>query len=259
MYQFDERTYVNRPNLEDPICKAIDDQVSHVHVAGEPGAGKTWLLDAIEKAYRDFEETEGIETNAIILREEVSNYHRPRRLHGLIGNLLFNELPESVKKEIASIKGLTISGTGIQFGSNEPEITQLRKEYHDILAEYSTKLPEIRTFVVCIDDVQNLSAEPSVVRTAIRDAANALQSNVVLVTLGHSSVDSADVQVEVSMFSEKQTHQLLSRSFEDIAKEGSKRIHTQLDGHPLLVGQLAESESAIHEGVPEVSDEMDLR
>ena len=229
--------YLSRPDVEEALFEWLDDGEPLVHIAGEPGVGKTWTLAAIENRYADEHE---------VIRRTIGEHHSLSELYRAVYRAIFEQLPEDLKEEQRELTGGSLSiaavGGGVSFGRRAPEAEELQQDYRDVLTGVAELLPDDNRLIICIDDVHKLADDESPVQDAISEAADLLSSNVTLVTAGQLTLDNLNTSVTVSTFSEDQTVTVLQRVFPDLSEEKAQEIHHELGGHPLYVGLLTESD-----------------
>lgn len=227
---------ISRPE-EEVVAQNIEENKDVVHIVGEPGVGKTTVLDHIE------EEFDG---EVRVDRRNIQANHSIDELFRKLCHALFDALPEEKKKEGRRFAGLSLStplgGGGVSFESEEAEASRARFGYKDSLLGLSELFPEDRSLIVCVDDVHELSEDERKVQGAIQEAAEELPSDIVLITAGRLALDEIDATVSLSMFTEDQTITFL-QNVADITTEEAQTVHDQLGGHPLYLGLLAEANS----------------
>lgn len=222
---------ISRPE-EEVIAQYIEEHEDLVHIFGEPGVGKTTVLNHIEEEF-------GVD------RRNIQANHSLDELFRKLCHALFDTLPEAKKEEGRKFAGLSVStplGGGMSFETQEAEASRAQFGYKDSLLGLSNLFPEDQSLIVCVDDVHELSDDERKVRGAIQEAAEELPANVVLITAGRLSWDEIDTAVSLSMFTEEQTITFL-QNVSDITTEEARTVHDQLGGHPLYLGLLAEANS----------------
>ncbi len=227
---------ISRPE-EEVIAQYIEDSKDVVHIVGEPGVGKTTVLDHIE------EEFDG---EVRVDRRNIQANHSLDELFRKLCHALFDAFPEGKKEEGRKFAGLSVStplgGGGVSFESEEAEASRARFGYKDSLLGLSNLFPEDQSLIVCVDDVHELSEDKRKVQGAIQEASEELPSDVVLITAGRLALDEIDPTVSLSMFTEEQTITFF-QNVAGITTEEARTIHDQLGGHPLYLGLLAEANS----------------
>ncbi|SNR43165.1 AAA family ATPase [Halorubrum vacuolatum] len=227
---------ISRPE-EEIIAQYIEHNKEVVHIVGEPGVGKTTVLDHIE------EELDG---EIRVDRRNIQANHNLDELFRKLCRALFNALPEGKKEEGRKFAGLSVStpigGGGVSFESHEAEASRAQFGYKDSLLGLSDLFPEDQSLIVCVDDVHELSEDKRKVQGAIQEAAEELPSNVILITAGRLALDEIDATVSLSMFTEEQTITFLQNAT-DVTTEDAHAVHDQLGGHPLYLGLQTEANS----------------
>jgi hypothetical protein len=216
----------------------IDESRNYIHVFGEPGVGKTTILDRVQRQYSE---------DAVLVRRNIRANHDINEVFRVVHHALFDALPEEKKEDGRKLMGGTITspvgGAGLSYGTEEAEASRAQLEYRDSLQDLGGLLPDEQTLLVCIDDVHELSENEREIRGAIQEASELLPSNAVLITAGRLSWEALETSVSLSMFTEEQTVDFLQEVFPQSGTEEILQIHEQLGGHPMYIGLLAESNS----------------
>lgn len=238
------RNSISRPE-EEVIVQYIKETKSPIHVFGEPGVGKTTLLQRIDNEHSD---------EIRMDRRNIRANHHLNDLFREICHSLYDALPDEKKEEGRKLVGGSLStpvgGAGISFETQAAEASRAQFEYRDSLIGLSELFPEESTLVVCVDDIHELSDNERAVRGAISEAVETLPSNVVLITAGRLTWHDLDTSISLDMFTEDQTFRFLQTVFTDVSVDRMRRIHDQLGGHPLYIGLLAESN--VEEDLPNI-------
>jgi hypothetical protein len=227
---------VSRPELEGQIFEYIDEGVDLIHIAGEPGVGKTWTIERAGRAYSDSKD---------IANVSIGGHFGVEDLYGIIYRSVLNNLPEERKEEGSRLTG--VGGSAFGFGasaswdSKSADAPQVQFQYRDVLEDVAKLYPDDRHLLLFIDDIHKLRIEEDAIRDAIREVANLLTENITLITAGQLAFDRLDTAVTISTFSEEQTKSLLQDEFKDLAEKDATEIHRELDGHPLYIGLLIEA------------------
>ena len=249
--------YVSRPKLEEQLFEFIDEGVDLVHIAGEPGVGKTWTIEKIDRAYSG---SKDIEIASIGSHLDVEDFY------GIIYRSVLNNLPEDKKEEERRLTGLGGSAAGFgasaSWDSESADAPQVQFRYRDVLEETAKLYPEDQHLLLCIDDIHKLSIDEDAIRDAIREAADHLTQNITLITAGQLAFDQLDTAVTISTFSEEQTRSLLRDEFKHLSEDDAAEIHQELDGHPLYIGLLIKANEP--DEIPEIPkgevyDEIQIR
>lgn len=230
---------IRRPETE-VIAEYIDDGVNHIHIAGEPGIGKTTLLRQITTDFQD--------QYAVDIRDIRPNHDRSdlfREVYHAVYDHLPNELTEP-GQGLTSVRGQRLTGVdtpigGISWDADEPKATRAHFGHRDALIELSEQFPEDQSLLICVDDVHELGDDDRALRGAIEETAEALPPNIILITAGRLSFHDLDTAVSLDTFTEEQTTLLLRNAFPDITEDTIQTLHEQVDGHPLYLGLLIEA------------------
>lgn len=232
---------IPRPK-EEIIAKYIEAKRDLIHIFGEPGVGKTTILNHIEEQFEDDVEVD---------RRNLQAHHGINELFRKVSLALFDALPKDQKEKGRKLVGFSLNtpagGGGLKFETQEAEASRAQIGYQDSLLSlcdlYPDEVtPDVQSLVICVDDVHELSDDERKIRGAIQEVAEKLPPNVVLITAGRLSWDGIDTGVSLSMFTEDQTITFLQR-VSDITTEDAQKVHYQLGGHPLYLGLFAEANS----------------
>lgn len=234
--------YVSRREIENQLFEFIDSEADLIHIAGEPGVGKTWAIEKIERAYSG---SKDVEIASIGGHLDVEDFY------GIIYRSLLNSLPEDKKEEGRRLTGIGVGPVGsISWDSEPADAPQVQFRYRDVLEEAAELYYEDQHLLLCIDDIHKLSIEEDAIRDAIREVADLLTENITLITAGQLSFDRLDTVVNISTFSEEQTISLLQEEFKHLSEGEAKDIYQELDGHPLYIGLLIEAND--FDEIPEI-------
>src|SRR6056297_2500398 len=97
-------SYVPREGVQEKIVQRLDGEKNLFHIAGEPGVGKTFLLDWVEDEFGDEYSAE---------RVELGSHHSIQTVAQKIYRTILGDIPESVKegdREITGISGSASAG-----------------------------------------------------------------------------------------------------------------------------------------------------
>lgn len=234
--------YVSRPEIEEQLFAFIDDEVDLLHIAGEPGVGKTWTIEKIDRAYSG---SKDVEIASIGGHLDVEDFYRN------IYRSILDNLPEEKKEEGRRLTGVGVGPVGsLSWDAESADAPQVQFKYRDVLEGAAELYPEDQHFLLCIDDIHKLSIEEDPIRDAIREAADLLTENITLITAGQLSFDRLGTEVNISTFTEQQTKSLLQDEFKHLSEEEAAEIHQELGGHPLYIGLLIEANDP--DEIPEI-------
>ncbi|AKU09859.1 ATP-binding protein [Haloferax gibbonsii] len=237
--------YVSRPEIDEKLFGLIDNGESLIHIAGEPGVGKTWALEKVNRAYSG---SQDVEIASIGGHLDVEDFF------GIIYRSILTQLPEDKKEDGWRLTGL--GGSAVGFGASaswdaeSAEAPQVQFRYRDILEEAAEIYPADQRLLLCIDDLHKLNISEDAIRDAMREAADLLTQNITLITAGQLAVNRLDTAVTISTFSEEQTKSLLQDEFNHLSEDDAAEIHQELHGHPLYIGLLIEANEP--DEVPEI-------
>ncbi|MFC4359241.1 AAA family ATPase [Halobium salinum] len=223
---------IQRPVVE-VIAEYINNGVGHIHIAGEPGIGKTTTLHQIAAAVDD---GYNVDIRNIRPNHELTDLFRE------INHALFDRLPDDLTEEGRQLTGISVGPVGgVSWDSDAADVKRPQSGHRDILRRLAAAFPDDQRLLICVDDVHELGDDDRAIRGAMEEAADALPPNVLLVTAGRLTYQSLDTSVCLDTFTEEQTAQLLRNAFEDITDVQIHDIHNQVDGHPLYLGLLIDS------------------
>jgi len=215
------------------IAGYIEDGSGHIHIAGEPGIGKTTTLQQLTTDLR-----EGYEIDIRKIRPNHSHEDFVRE----ICHALFNHLPDDQKEEGKRLTGVSIGPIGgLSWDDEAAEATRSHFGYRDVLVELSKLFPEEQPLLICIDDVHELDDNDRAIRGVIKETADSLPSNVTLTTTGRLAFRDLETAISLDTFTKEQTATLLHQAFPEIDDDQIQHIHREVDGHPLYLGLLIES------------------
>ena len=218
-----------------------------IHIFGEPGVGKTTILDQIQEQYAE---------DINLERQNIRANHNINEIFRVIRRALLDALPDDKKEDGRKLMGGSISTpigrAGVSFGMEEAEASRTQLEYRDSLQDLGELLPDDQTLLIFIDDVHELSDDDREIIAAIEETGELLPSSTVLITAGRLSWESLETSISLSMFTEEQTVGFLQGVFPQADVEEAVQVHEQLGGHPMYIGLLAES--SINGELPEIPE-----
>ncbi|TMT81731.1 hypothetical protein E2L06_17625 [Haloterrigena sp. H1] len=215
------------------IAEYIDAGAGHIHIAGEPGIGKTTTLRQVTT---EFQHEYDIEIRNIRPNHNLNDIFRG------VNHVLFNHFPDDLTEEGRSLSGISISPLGgVSWDADDPDATRAQFGHRDALRKLAELFPDDQSLLICVDDVHELSDEDRAIRGTINETADILPQNVVLITAGRLTFPNSDTAVSLDTFTEDQTALLLRNAFLDIDETRIQTIHDQVAGHPLYLGLLIEA------------------
>lgn len=225
--------YISRPEIEEQLFELIDDEADLLHIAGEPGVGKTWTIEKIDRAYSG---SKDVEIASIGSHLDVEDFYRN------IYRSILDNLPKDKKEEGRRLTGFGVGPVGsISWDAESADAPQVQFKYRDVLEGVAELYPKDEHLLLCIDDIHKLSIEEDAIKDAIIEAADLLTENITLITAGQLSLHPLDAEVSVSTFTKQQTKSLLQDKFKHLSEEEAAKIHQELGGHPLYIGLLIEA------------------
>ena len=227
---------IQRPEME-VIGQYIENDVAIIHIAGQPGVGKTTTLNRIKSLFED--------EFAVDIRNIRPN-HSLNDLFRQICHAVYDHLPDELKEERRRLTGFSVGPIGgVSWGYSEPEANRPQLGYRDNLIELSELFPDNDPLLICIDDVHELGDDERAIRGAIEEAADTLPSDVILITAGRISLRGVGTSISLETFTQEQTEIMLREAFPEIPDGDIQQIHQQLGGHPLYLGLLVESNESV--------------
>ncbi|MFP9061719.1 ATP-binding protein [Natrialbaceae archaeon A-chndr2] len=236
----DERSiqdrYLTRPEIEKQVFELISEDQSLIHLSGEPGIGKTWMLRRIQWEY---------EPEIEVVSRNLGAHSSVKDLYRVLFSAIVEKLPDDFKEEGRKLAGLSASaagfGAGIELESTSAKVPSMNVDHRDSLMQVSKHLPDNNQFLICLDDIHNLHSDSDVVRDAVKEAAGLTPSNVQLVTAGRYRFNQFEREIRIDSFTKDQSTGLLRQEFPDLKAREEQKIYDRLGGHPLYIGLLIET------------------
>jgi len=229
--------YVPREEVQDQVLQQLDGGNSVFHVAGQPGVGKTYLLDWVED---EFSEEYAIE------RVEIGSHHSIQTLTQKIYRTILNDIPESVKKGDRKVTGASGSAGGFGGGlswTREPlDWTENPFEYIEALDQMADHVPDDHKRLIFLDDVHNVNDDEEKIKDALLEIAEVLGPEITLLSAGRLQFSGQVPVIRLSTFSEAQSVELLTSEVPGIKPSTARELHNRLGGHPYYLGLLVDIE-----------------
>lgn len=213
------------------VHEALEDHARILHIYGEPGIGKTVLLEQISDSISD-----SYRVSKITVRE------------GYNPTTLTQDILYQVRQNASSRRGLSNKITGLSgtisivgFGIGGGFQTDDRARGIQRLAELSKDLSTDKEIVILIDDVQKIDDDPEVVRDYLDELQESVDDGLHFITCGRLPHRNADWTMELDPFTEQQTEEFLKQRFPGIDAETVKKLHEALDGQPYFLGLVSET------------------
>lgn len=230
-------SYVPREDIQEQISQRLDGDDTLFHIAGEPGVGKTFLLDWVED---EFGEEYTVE------RVELGSHHSIQTVAQKIYQTILSDIPESVKKgdrELTGVSGSAVAvGGGVSWTRNPPDWAENRFEYIEALDQMADHVPDGHTRLICLDDVHNVDQDEEKIKDALVEIAEVLGPEVTLLSSGRIQFTGQVPVTRLSTFSEAQSVELLANEVPEIKPATARELHNRLSGHPYYVGLLTDIE-----------------
>jgi hypothetical protein len=154
--------YVPRKEVQEQVVQRLDRDDTLVHIAGQPGVGKTYLLNWVEG---EFEEEYAVE------RVPLGTHHSLQTLTQKVYRILLSDISESVKeggRELTGASGSAIGfGGGLSWTREPPDWTENPFEYIEALDEMIDHVPDDYKRLICLDDIHNLDADEQKIKDAV--------------------------------------------------------------------------------------------
>jgi hypothetical protein len=249
-------SYVLREDIQVQIAQRLDGDDTLFHVAGEPGVGKTFLLDWVEDEFGD---------EYSIERVELGSHHSVPTVAQKIYQTILSDIPESVKKGDREVTGVSGSagpvGGGLSWTQNPPDWAEDRFEYIEALGQMADHVPDGHTRLICLDDVHNVDDDEEKIKDTLVEIAEVLGSEVTLLSAGRLQFAGQVPVTRLSTFSEAQSVKLLTNEVPEMEPATARELHDRLGGHPYYLGLLADIEdpaSAIEVPEGEIRDYIEV-
>jgi hypothetical protein len=249
-------SYVPREDVQEQIAQRLDGDDTLFHVAGEPGVGKTFLLDWVED---EFDDEYSIE------RVELGSHHSIPTVARKIYRTILSDIPESVKKgdrEVTGVSGSAVAvGGGLSWTRNPPDWAEDRFEYIEALDQMADHVPDGHTRLICLDDVHNVDDDEEKIKDALVEMAEVLGPEVTLFSAGRLQFAGQVPVTRLSTFNEAQSVELLTNEVPEMESATARESHDRLSGHPYYLGLLADIEdpaSAIEVPEEEIRDYIEV-
>lgn len=192
----------------------LDREQSPVHIYGEPGYGKSEILESLHNS----------EEESILLN--IRNHDTKK---DIIENLIsyFEENSTktselfSLKDKISGINIAGIGGVGVQDGREKRPIDILKEAYEN---------SKVRNSTIIIDDIHNLNTDPNIIRDIVEELSEACSASKI-VSSGTMEIFGIE-NIELEGFSEEECKQLLESRNKTVDDETFEKIFNLLEGHP---------------------------
>ncbi|MFB6236223.1 MAG: ATP-binding protein [Halopenitus sp.] len=229
--------YVPREEVQERVSQQLDGGNSVFHVAGQPGVGKTYLLDWVEN---EFSEEYAVE------RVELGSHHSIQTLTQKIYRTVLSDIPESVKKGDRKVTGASGSaggfGGGLSWTREPPDWTENPFEYIEALDQMADHVPDDHNRLICLDDVHNVDDDEEKIKDALLEITEVLGPETTLLSAGRLQFTGQVPVIRLSTFSEAQSVELLTKEVPDIKPSTARELHDRLGGHPYYLGLLVDIE-----------------
>lgn len=188
---------------------------SHIHVYGEPGYGKSELLEKLGENNE--------ESIVLNIRNQDSETDLIQDLINYFEENSTNKGKLSGFTDKVSSFSLPFVGGGLGFQSDREKrpIDILRESYRDSSVKDST---------IIIDDLQKLSRDPNIAREIVGKIAKACESSTI-VTSGTMEIFGIE-NIGLEGFTEGECKKLLDARGKSIDNETFQEVYTLLEGHP---------------------------
>lgn len=249
-------SYIPREDVQEQIAQRLDGDDTLFHVAGEPGVGKTFLLDWVEDEFGD---------EYPIQRVELGSHRSIPIVAQKIYRTIISDIPESVKKGDREVTGVSGSagavGGGLSWTRNPPDWAEDRFEYIEALDQMADHVPGGHTRLICLDDVHNVDDDEEKIKDALVEIAEVLGPEITLLSAGRLQFAGQVPVTRLSTFSEAQSVKLLTNEVPEMEPATARELHDRLGGHPYYLGLLADIEdpaSAIEVPEEEIHDYIEV-
>ena len=230
-------SYIPRDEIQEQIAQQLDGEDTLFHIAGEPGVGKTFLLDWVEDEFSD---------KYAVERVELGSHRSIQTVAQKIYRTVLSDIPESVKKgdrEVTGVSGSAVAvGGGLSWTRNPPDWTEDRFEYIEALDQMADHVPDGHKRLICLDDVHNIDDDEGQIKDALVEIADVLGPEITLLSAGRLQFTGQVSVTRLSTFSEAQSVKLLTNEVPDIKPATARKLHDRLSGHPYYLGLLVDIE-----------------
>jgi len=196
--------YVPREEVQDQLVQRLDGDNRLVHVAGQPGVGKTYLLNWFEQEFGD---------EYAIERVRLGSHHSIQTLTQKVYHTILSDIPESVKEGDREVTGASGSASAFGFGGGgglswtrePPDWAENPFEYIEALDEMTDHVPDGHKLLICLDDLHNVDRDEQKIKDALVEIADVLGPEITLLTAGRVQFTDGVSIIRLSTFSEAQT------------------------------------------------------
>lgn len=224
--------YVPRHDTQTWVRSQLESDERLFHIAGQPGIGKTFLLDWIEDEFRNTCEIERIQLGA---------HHDIQTLTERVYQAVLGYIPDSKIEGDTQIDGVSASiggvGAGTSWSRNPPDWSNNPFEYIRALEDMVKYVPDDSAFIITIDDIHKIDSDADKISDALKEISNSLNSQFNLISAGRLKFRAKYPVTQVPVFTEQQSIELLS-NHTSISPTVAKTIHKRLAGHPYYLGLL---------------------
>lgn len=230
-------SYVPREDLQQQIAQRLDSGDTLFHVAGQPGVGKTYLLDWVEDKFNE---------EYAVERVQLGSHHSIQTLTQKIYRTILSDIPESVKEGDRNVTGASGSaagfGGGLSWTREPPDWTENPFEYIEALDQMVDHVPDDHKRLICLDDVHNVDDDEEKIKDALIEITEVLGPEITLLSAGRLQLTGQVPVIRLSTFSEAQSVELLTNEVPDIKPATARELHNRLGGHPYYLGLLVDIE-----------------
>jgi len=234
-----ESDYISRPELESSLSEKIDSSKSVTHIYGQPGVGKTYILDWVQQ---EFEEEYYIE------RVNFGSHDGQQEVAKKVFQAVTSNLPEEAEEGEKELTGLSFGistplgggSAGASWENQDPEWTQSPFNFLNALRGISDIYPEDRQLIVCIDDLHKLDANRNQLTDLFDEISDILPQEILILTSGRVKLRRDVHSIEVSVFTEQQTIGYFEQNLPETGENIAIQLHDRLGGHPYYIGLLPE-------------------
>jgi nucleoside-triphosphatase THEP1 len=212
------------------LTSAFEANANHVHIYGEPGIGKSTLVEQTLNGLLP-----DVADRRITVRETFTPEMVEKEVLEEMRSLL-GKIAELQNRTAGWSSSLSIPGIGGFGGGRTTD--ERERDIHKIQS-LSENFKE--RAILWLDDVQKITDKQSTRRDCIEELSEALPESLTLVTSGRTSLKSADMSIELKPLSAEETANFLRRTFPDLTKETTEGVHEQVDGHPYFLNLLLEA------------------
>lgn len=225
---------VSRSEKDAVLCE-LDEYGDPIHVYGQPGVGKTQLLEQIE---------DGLDSETLFIKAS-SRYDFSQLLEFTLLKLKEKQSSlEEAKKLVKKIRGLGVAAVGkVEIEDFNPTLLQ---ETKNLIDEVDGEL------ILFLDDIHLLSENSQELSDFLQEL-DEISGDLKIVSSGQVGLNQKIEQFLVNYFTLGETKNFFEERGYDLEEIDIEDIHDKTDGHPFMLHLLIESQEELTDvSLPEV-------